>query len=82
MSEPKNTQQSLDLNDLLHDDYHKRLSEHLRVSVSNDGQNTCVSVSTVDDNPVVYSSVFYGSKATDLPEILAEQGYFAKHNDG
>ena len=81
MNNQKTPQQSLDFNDLLHDDSHDLLSDYLRVSISNDGQNAHVSVSTVDEQPVVYSAVFYGSKATDLSEMLTEHDYFDQGNE-
>lgn len=62
---------TLDLNDLLLDENNDALSDYLRVSISNDGHGATVTVSTVDEHPVVYSSVFHGSTATDLAEMLA-----------
>lgn len=62
---------TLDLKDLLLDESNDVLSDYLRVSITNDGQAATVTVSTVDEHPVVYTSVFYGSTATDLSEMLA-----------
>jgi hypothetical protein len=62
---------TLDLNDLLLDENNDALSDYLRVSISNDGNGATVTVSTVDEHPVVYTSVFHGSTATDLAEMLA-----------
>lgn len=69
---PSEEPESLNLADLLADDSNDLLSEYLRISVSNDGSGATVTVSTTDDQPVVYSSTFYGSTATDLSGILAE----------
>lgn len=79
MSADKDSSKSLNLNDLLKDDSNDVLSDYLRVSVTNDGEGARVTVSTIDDSPVVYSSVLYGSTATDLSEILANFECF--HDD-
>lgn len=68
----------LDLTDLLQDESNDALSDYLRVSFSNDGKAATVTVSTVDEHPVVYTSVFYGSTATDLSEMLSS----CEHLDG
>ena len=77
MNADKNQSKILDLNDLLIDDSHDVLSDYLRVSVSNDGEGARVTVSTTDDSPVVYSSVFHGSTATDLSEMLSDMQLFS-----
>jgi hypothetical protein len=82
MNDQNVPRKSLDFYDLLQDDSNDLLSDYLRVSISNDGQNAHVSVSTVDEQPVVYSAVFYGSKATDLSEILAEHDFLAHDHEG
>jgi len=72
MNIPSEEPESLNLADLLVDDGNDALSEYLRISVSNDGSGATVTVSTTDEQPVVYSSTFHGSTATDLSGILAE----------
>lgn len=82
MSEQENAPKSLDFNDLLQDDSNDLLSDYLRVSITNDGENARVSISTVDEQPVVYSAVFYGSKAIDLAEILAGHEQLGHDHEG
>ena len=65
-------QEALDFYDLLVDEKTDELSEYLSISVSNDGNNTKVSVATVEDVPTVYSSIFDGVAAPDLKTILVE----------
>jgi len=72
MNIPSAESEPLNLADLLADDSQDALSEYLRISVSNDGNGATVTVSTTDEQPVVYSSTFHGSTATDLSGILAE----------
>lgn len=81
MSAEKDQSRPLDLNDLLLDDSNDILSDYLRVSVSNNGEGARVTVSTIDDSPVVYSSVLYGSNAKDLSEILADYERFFDGSD-
>lgn len=77
-AEIKNT---LSFSDLLVDDSNDLLSDYLRVSISNDGQNARITVSTVDEHPVMYSQVFYGSKATDLSEMLSDYDSLAHDHE-
>ena len=65
-------QEALDFYDLLVDEKTDELSEYLSISVSNDGNNTKVSVATVEDVPTVYSNTFDGFAAPDLKTILVE----------
>ena len=65
-------EEALDFYDLLVDEKTDELSEYLSISVSNDGNNTKVSVATVEDVPTVYSNTFDGFSAPDLKTILVE----------
>lgn len=82
MNNQESVQNTLSFNDLLQDDSQNLLSDYLRVSISNDGENARVTVSTINEHPVVYSAVFYGSKATDLSEMLVGHGYLAHDHEG
>jgi hypothetical protein len=62
--------ESLDLRDLLDDSQTQELSDYLTISISNDGQNTTVKVTTIDDHPDTYSDVLYGVAATNLQMLL------------
>lgn len=69
----KNTQfqaESLDLRDLLDDLQAQDLSDYLTISISNDGQNTTVRVTTIEAHPETYSTVLYGVAATNLQMLL------------
>lgn len=72
MNTPPEGSEPLNLADLLADDSNDALSEYLRISVSNDGSGATVTVSTIDEQPIIYSATFYGSTATDLSGILTE----------
>lgn len=79
----KNTQiqpESLDLRDLLEDLHAQDLSEYLTISISNDGQNTTVKVTTIDSHPETYSGVLYGVTATNLQMLLDESLNNSKDN--
>jgi hypothetical protein len=67
---PQNQAETLDLRDLMDDLQSQDLSEYLTISVSNDGQNTTVSVSTIEDHPETYSAILYGVTATSLQMLL------------
>lgn len=62
----------LNLHDLLTDEHSDVLSEYLTVSVTNDGQDTRLTVATTEESPTAYSSVFYGVAADDLQTLLID----------
>lgn len=66
----KDESQPRDFYDLLVDENEADFSDYVSISVSNDGQNTKVSVATADDQPTVYSITLDGVKASDLESIL------------
>jgi hypothetical protein len=63
---------AMDFRDLMDDLQSKGISEYLTISVSNDGHNTMVSVSTIEDQPETYSAVLYGVTATSLQMLLGD----------
>lgn len=71
---------SLDLRDLLDDMQVQDLSDYLTISISNDGQNTIVKVTTIDVHPETYSTVLYGVTATNLQMLLDDSLAFPKDN--
>ncbi|PHS72880.1 MAG: hypothetical protein COB22_03045 [Cycloclasticus sp.] len=61
-----NEQDTLDLQDLLVDEGKDVLSKYLSISLETLGQDTKVSVTTVEDEPATYSSTLTGVTLTDL----------------
>jgi len=60
----------LNLNDLLIDDQADLLSEYLSVSIENLGEGTKVSVTTVESNPITYSSTLTALSLTDFHSLI------------
>jgi hypothetical protein len=65
------TQETLSLQDLLIDAESDALSDYLALSISLDGQDAKISVTTTDAEPTTYSSVFSGIQEVDLQALLA-----------
>ena len=65
-----NQEESLNLHDLLVDDQADVLSEYLSLSIETLGEDTKVSVTTVEDNPTTYSSTLSGVSFTDLQYLV------------
>jgi len=64
--------ESLNLHDLLIDEQSDVLSEYLSLSIENLGNDTKVSVTTVEENPITYSSTLTGVSFTDLQYLVDE----------
>ncbi len=62
----KQEAESLNLQDLLIDEKADSLSEYLSLSIEDLGDSTRVSVTTVEDNPITYSSTISGVSFSDL----------------
>lgn len=65
------TEETLSLQDLLIDAESDALSDYLALSISLDGQDAKISVTTTDAEPTTYSSVFSGIQEVDLQALLA-----------
>jgi hypothetical protein len=65
------TQETLSLQDLLTDAETDALSDYLALSISLDGQDATISVTTTGADPTTYSSVFSGIQEVDLQTLLA-----------
>jgi hypothetical protein len=65
------TQEALSLQDLLVDAETDALSDYLALSISRDGADARISVTTTDADPTTYSSVFSGIQEIDLQTLLA-----------
>ncbi|MFW5443694.1 MAG: type I secretion C-terminal target domain-containing protein [Methylococcaceae bacterium] len=61
---------TLNLQDLLVDEKTDDLSHYLSLSIENLGESTRVSVTTVEDNPITYSSTFNGVSFSDLQHLV------------
>ena len=59
-------QTTLNLEDLLVDESNDVVSEYLSISIENLGGGAKVSVTTVEDQPAIYSSTLTGVTLTDL----------------
>lgn len=59
-------QETLGLQDLLEDGTNDVLSDYLSISLEPVSEGTKVSVTTVEDQPAVYSSTLVGVTLTDL----------------
>ena len=59
-------EESLNLQDLLIDEQTDELSDYLSLSIENLGVDTKVTVTTIGDNPITYSSTLSGLSFTDL----------------
>jgi len=69
-NETENTKESLNLQDLLEDEQTNELSDYLSLSIENLGEDTKVSVTTVEENPTTYSSTLSGVSFTDLQYLV------------
>lgn len=65
------TEETLSLQDLLIDAESDALSDYLALSISLNGQDAKISVTTTDAEPTTYSSVFSGIQEVDLQALLA-----------
>jgi len=61
---------SLNLQDLLTDESNDVLSEYLSVSIESLSEGTKVSVTTVEEQPAVYSATLVGVTVTDLQCLI------------
>ena len=68
----EDNKKTLDLFDLLDDEQADVLSEYLTVSITNDGENTKVTVTTTEEAPTAYSSVFLGVTAHSLQSLIPD----------
>lgn len=69
--ETENKQEEvLNLHDLLVDSQTDELSDYLSLSIENLGNDTKVSVTTVEETPTTYSSTISGISFTDLQYLI------------
>ncbi len=64
-------QEALNLQDLLLDDQANEISDYLSLSIENIGEDTRVSITTVEDSPITYSSILSGVSFTDLQYLIS-----------
>lgn len=63
-------EESLNLYDLLVETDVSGLSDYLSLSIENLGEDTRVTVTTVEDAPVTYSSMLNGVSISDLQHVV------------
>ena len=64
-----NQEAFLNLYDLLVDEKSNELSEYLSLSLKTLGNDTKVSITTIEDSPTTYSSIFNGISITGLQNL-------------
>ena len=64
----------LSVGDLITDEGEDILSEFLSVSISTNGQDTTLTATTVQGEPVVYTTIFHGITADDLQTLISQIG--------
>jgi len=69
-SDDAQEKEALSLDDLLVDEKANMLSDYLALSITNLGEDTQVSVTTTDAEPVTYSSIFYGVASLDIQTLI------------
>lgn len=71
MTEFKNNQEEvLNLHDLLVDEKADELSEYLSLSIENLGEDTLVTVTTVENTPTTYSTTISGISISSLQYVV------------
>lgn len=68
--EENNHEAALSLHDLLVDEKEDELSEYLSLSIENLGSDTLVTVTTVEDSPITYSTTLNGVSISSLQYIV------------
>lgn len=61
---------ALSLQDLLVDEKEDELSEYLSLSIENLGNDTLVTVTTVEDSPITYSTTLNGVSISSLQYLV------------
>ncbi|MCK5829980.1 MAG: type I secretion C-terminal target domain-containing protein [Methylococcales bacterium] len=65
-----NQEESLNLHDLLVDEKADELSEYLSLSIESLGDDTLVTVTTVESTPIIYSSTISGVSISNLQYMV------------
>jgi hypothetical protein len=68
--EENNHETALSLHDLLVDEKEDELSEYLSLSIENLGSDTVVTVTTVEDIPITYSTTLSGVSISSLQYMV------------
>ena len=67
-AQPAENETPLAVQDLIVDEGQDLFSEYLSVSISSNGQDTNLTATTVQGEPVVYTTTFHGITADDLQD--------------
>jgi hypothetical protein len=68
--EENNHETALSLHDLLVDEKEDELSEYLSLSIENLGSDTVVTVTTIEDIPITYSTTLSGVSISSLQYMV------------
>ena len=73
-AQPASNETPLAVQDLIVDEGKDIFSEYLSVSISSNGQDTTLSATTVQGEPMVYTTTFHGINAEDLQTLISKSG--------
>jgi len=73
-AQPAANEAPLAVQDVIADEGKDIFSEYLSVSITNNGQDTILSATTVQGEPVVYTATFHGITAEDLQTLISKSG--------
>ena len=72
--QPAATGKPLAVQDLIVDEGKDIFNEYLSVSITNNGQDTTLSATTVQGEPMVYTTTFHGITADDFQTLISKSG--------
>lgn len=73
-AQPAANEAPLAVGDVIVDEGQDLFSEYLSVSITNNGQDTILSATTVQGEPMVYTTTFHGITAEDLQTLITQSG--------
>ena len=73
-AQPAANGKPLVVQDLIVDEGNNIFNEYLSVSITNNGHDTTLSATTVQGEPVVYTTTFHGITAEDFQTLISKSG--------
>ena len=73
-AQPAANETPLAVQDLIVDEGKDIFNEYVSVSITNNGQDTTLSATTVQGEPLVYTATFHGITADDLQTLISKSG--------
>ena len=73
-AQPAANETPLAVGDIIVDEGKDIFSEYLSVSITNNGQDTTLSATTVQGEPVIYTATFHGITAEDFQTLISKSG--------